>query len=134
MLHRGKTSLVLVLLATVVAVRVGPALTAASASDASAGNRLGYAAQGVSGAHVTSIEYRLRADGVTVDMVTFVAVGDLTQEHGFVGFTVAGTPGPTLECSRETYDGRTATTFACNTSSLEQDVETIQATDITVLD
>ena len=134
MLHSGKSTLGLMLIAAVVAVRVGPALTAADSPAPSAGDRLGYAAQGVSGAHVTGIDYTIDARGVTVATVTVVALGDLTQEHAFAGFTVAGTPGPTLECGTGTYDGTNATTFVCDTTSLDQDVATIQATDITVLD
>ena len=76
----------------------------------------------MTGAHVTSMHYTLHADGVTVDTVTFVAAGDLTlgvpQEHGFVGFTVGGTPGPIVDCGIGTYDGSTATTFVCDVTGL----------------
>ncbi|MGO9874881.1 MAG: hypothetical protein ACLPVY_13895 [Acidimicrobiia bacterium] len=136
MLRRRATDLVLTLMVTMIAVPVGAALTAANTVGPGAGHQLGYDTQPVSGAHVTSIDYTLRSDGVTVDTVTFVAAGDLTrgapQEHGFVGFTVAGTPGPTLDCGTGTYDGTTATTFVCLVLSLDQPVATIQATDISV--
>jgi hypothetical protein len=133
MLSRRNTNLVLMLIAAILAMRVGPAFTAAITPDPSAGRRLGYGTQSVSGADVTTIGYTLRADGVTVDTVTFVVRGDLTQDHGSVGFTVAGTPGPSLDCGAGTNDGTTATTFACAVVSLHQDVATIQATDISVV-
>ena len=74
---------------------------------------------------------------IALDTVTFVADGDLTQgspaEHGFVGFTVGGTPGPTVDCGTGTYDGgTTSTTFVCDVTGMAQDVATIQATDIAV--
>jgi hypothetical protein len=120
----------------VIAVAVGSAFTAANTFGAHAGNQLGYGTQTVSGVHVTSMHYTLHSDGVTVDTVTFVALGDLTQgvptEHGFVGFTVAGVPGPTVDCGTGIYDGTTATTFTCDVTSLTQDVAMIQATDIDV--
>lgn len=57
----------------------------------------------------------LHANGVTVDTVTFVTLGDLTYgvpvELGFVGFTVAGVPGPTVDCGTGVYAATTATTF-----------------------
>ena len=86
----------------IIAAAVGTAFTAANNFDTHAGNQLGYGTQTVSGAHVTSMHYTLSADGTTVDTVTFVAAGDLTlgvpTEHGFVGFTVASVPGPTVDC------------------------------------
>lgn len=63
-------------------------------------------------------------------------VGDLTHgvpvEHGFVGFAMAGIPGPTVDCGAGVYDGTTATTFTCDVTGLAQQVATIQATDIDV--
>jgi hypothetical protein len=136
MLRRRKTNLFWVAMLAIIAVAVGSAFTAANVFDSTAGNQLGYGAQNVSGAHVTSMHYTLHTDGVTVDTVTFDALGDLTQgvpqEHAFAGFTVAGTPGPTVDCGTGTYDGSTATTFTCDVTSLAQSVATIQATDIAV--
>jgi hypothetical protein len=136
MLHRHRTNLFWLAVLATIAVAVGAAFTAANTFDAHAGNQLGYGTQNVSGAHVTSMHYTLHSDGVTVDTVTFVAAGNLTQgvpqEHGFVGFTVAGTPGPTVDCGIGVYDGSTATTFTCDVTTLAQDVATIQATDIAV--
>jgi len=136
MLHTHRTTWFVVAVLVMAAVAVGAAFTAANTIDAHAGNQLGYGTQNVSGAHVTSMHYTLHANGVTVDTVTFVAAGNLTQgvpqEHGFVGFTVAGTPGPTVDCGVGVYDGSTATTFTCDVTSLAQAVATIQATDIAV--
>jgi hypothetical protein len=136
MLRRNKKNLFWLLALVVIGVAVGSAFTAANVFDATAGNKLGYGAQTVTGVHVTDMHYTLHSDGVTVDTVTFVGLGDLTlgvpQEHAFVGFTVGGTPGPTVDCGTGVYDGTTATTFTCNVTSLSQSVATIQATDIAV--
>jgi hypothetical protein len=136
MFRRHSTNIFAIAFLAIVSVAVGSAFTAANTFDAHAGNQLGYGTQNVSGAQVTSMHYTLHSDGVTVDTVTFVALGDLTQgvptEHGFVGFTVAGIPGPTVDCGTGVYDGTTATTFTCDVTSLAQDVATIQATDIAV--
>jgi hypothetical protein len=136
MLHTRKTTFFFVTVVVTAAVAVGAAFTAANTIDAHAGSQLGYGTQNVSGAHVTSMHYTLHANGVSVDTVTFVAAGNLTTgvppEHGFVGFTVAGTPGPTVDCGAGVYDGSTATTFTCDVTSLAQAVAAIQATDIAV--
>jgi len=136
MLRRNKKNLFWLLAFVVIGIAVGSAFTAANIFDAHAGNQLGYGTQTVSGVHVTSMHYTLHNDGVHVDTVTFIGLGDLTggvpQEHGFVGFTVGGTPGPTVDCGTGVYDGTTATTFTCNVTSLSQAVATIQATDIAV--
>ena len=136
MLRRNKKNLFWLLALVVIGVAVGSAFTAANVFDATAGNQLGYGTQVTSGVHVTSMHYTLHADGVHVDTVTFIALGDLTagvpQEHAFVGFTVGGTPGPTADCGHGTYDGTTATTFVCDVTGLGQSVATIQATDIAV--
>ena len=101
-----------------------------------AGNQLGYGTQIVSGAHVTSMHYMLSADGTTVNTVTFVAAGDLTAgvppEHGFVGFTVGGTPGTTVDCGTGVLRQLGTTTFTCDVTTLAQAVATIQSTDIAV--
>jgi hypothetical protein len=135
-MFRHRTNLIFLAIFVLIAVGVGAAFTAANTFDAHAGNQLGYGTQAVSGVHVTSMHYTLHSDGVTVDTVTFVALGDLTQgvptEHGFVGFTVGGTPGPTADCGTGVYDGTTATTFTCDVTGLAQDVATIQSTDIGV--
>jgi hypothetical protein len=136
MSHRPKTTLLLVAVLAIAAVAVGAAFTAANTVDAHAGNQLGYGTQNVSGAHVTSMHYTLHPNGVSVDTVTFVAAGNLTQgvpqEHGFVGFTSGGTAGPTVDCGVGVYDGSTATTFTCDVTTLAQPVATITATDIAV--
>ena len=136
MFHKHRSNFFWLAILAIIAVGVGAAFTAANTIDAHAGNQLGYGTQDVSGAHVTSMHYTLSADGTTVDTVTFVAAGDLTQgvppEHGFVGFTVAGTPGPTVDCGTGTYDGTTSTTFTCNVTSLAQAVASVQSTDIAV--
>jgi hypothetical protein len=136
MFRRRTTHLVSMVILAILAIAAGSAFTAANAFDAHAGNQLGYGTQNVSGAHVTSMHYTLHANGVTVDTVTFVALGDLTHgvpvEHGFVGFTVAGVPGPTVDCGTGVYDGTTATTFTCDVTGLALPVATIQATDIDV--
>ena len=136
MLRTRRTNLFWLLILVVIAVAVGSAFTAANVFDAHAGNQLGYGAQNVSGAHVTSMHYTLNASGTKVDTVTVIALGDLTQgvpqEHGFAGFTVGGTAGTAVDCGTGVYDGSTATTFTCNVTSLSQDVATIQATDISV--
>src|SRR3974377_2022048 len=97
MMRREKTKAFLCAVLGIAALGVGAAFTAANTFDAHAGNQLGYGTQVVSGAHVTSMHYVLSTDGTKVGSVTFVAAGDLTAgvpaEHGFVGFTVAGTPG-----------------------------------------
>lgn len=136
-MFKHRTNLFWLLILVIIAVAVGSAFTAANTFDTHAGNQLGYGAQVVSGANVTSMHYTLHSNGVTVDTVTFIADGDLTQgvpqEHGFVGFTVAGTPGPTVNCGTGTYNsGTTSTTFVCDVTSLAQSVATIQATDIAV--
>ena len=136
MFRRHRTNLLWLAALVIIAAAVGTAFTAANNFDAHAGNQLGYGTQTVSGAHVTSMHYTLSADGTTVDSVTFVAAGDLTlgvpPEHGFVGFTVVGTPGPTVDCSTGTYNGTSATTFTCDVTSLGQAVATVQSTDIAV--
>ena len=135
-MRTSKKHLFWLLVLVIIGVAVGSAYTAANTIDATAGNKLGYGAQNVTGAHVTSMHYTLAGDGVSVDTVTFDAAGDLTlgvpQEHAFVGFTVGGTPGPTVDCGTGTYNGTTATTFVCDVTSLAQAVATIQATDIAV--
>ena len=133
---RKKHLLWLAALATV-AVAVGTAFTAANSFSATAGNKLGYGAQNVTGAVVTSMHYDLSANGVNVTTVTFIADGDLTlgvpQEHAFVGFTVGGTPGTAVDCGTGTYDiPSDGTTFVCDVTPLSQAVATIQATHITV--
>jgi hypothetical protein len=137
MLRRRKTNLIWLLMLVIIAIAVGSAFTAANSFDATAGSALGYGAQNVTGATVTSMHYTLHSDGVTVDGVTFIADGNVTlgvpKEHAFVGFTVAGTPGPTVDCGTGVYDSvGDATTFTCNVAGLGQDVATIQATDIAV--
>ena len=136
MLRRRKTNLFWLTLLVLVGIAVGSAYTAANTFDAHAGNQLGYGTQNVSGAHVTAMHYALHADGVSVDTVTFTATCNLTQgvpqEHGFVGFTVGGVAGPTVDCGIGSYDGSTSTTFICDVTSLAQSVATIQATDIAV--
>jgi hypothetical protein len=138
MITRRKKNLLWLTLLVVIVVAVGAAFTAANTIDATAGNQLGYAAQNVSGAHVTSMHYTLSADGTKVDSVTFIAAGDLSlgvpQEHGYVGFTVGGTPGNKVDCGTGTTDGPpvTQTTFTCDVTSLSQSIATIQATDIAV--
>jgi hypothetical protein len=136
MLRRHRSNLFMLAILAIIAVAVGSAFTAANTFAPTAGTALGYGTQTVTGAHVTSMHYTLHANGVTVDTVTFVATGDLTlgvpQEHGFVGFTVGGTPGPIVDCGVGTYDGSTATTFVCDVTGLAQSVATIQATDIDV--
>ena len=136
MFFRHRTNLFKLAILAIIAVAVGAAFTAANTFDTHAGNQLGYGAQNVSGAHVTSMHYDLTADGTTVDTVTFIAAGNLTlgvpQEHAWAGFTVGGTPGATIDCGTGTYDGSTATTFVCDVSTLLQPVATIQATDIAV--
>lgn len=132
-----KKNLLWLFLLVVIAVAVGTAFTAANSFDAHAGNQLGYGTQTVSGVAVTSMHYTLHDDGVTVDTVTFIGDGNLTQgvppEHGFVGFTVGGTPGDTVDCGTGTYDAvGDATTFVCDVTTLAQAVATIQATDIAV--
>ncbi len=134
MSFRRRTNVFWLLILVIVAVAVGSAFTAANTFDTHAGNQLGYGTQNVSGANVTSMHYTLSTNGTRVDTVTFVAAGDLTQgvpqEHAFVGFTVAGTPGPVVDCGTGVFT--TATTFTCDVTSLAQSVATIQATDIAV--
>jgi hypothetical protein len=137
MFRRHKKNLLWLLLLVAITVAVGTAFTAANTFDATAGNKLGYGTQNVSGVVVTSMHYTLHADGVTVDTVTFIGDGDLTlgvpQEHGFVGFTVGGTPGPTVDCGTGIYNaGNDETTFTCDVTGLAQAIATIQATDIAV--
>jgi hypothetical protein len=135
MFHKHRSNFFWLAIIAIIAVGVGAAFTAANTFDAHAGNQLGYGTQVVSGAHVTSMHYGLSTDGTTVDSVTFVAAGDLTAgvpaEHGFVGFTVGGTPGTTVDCGTGSLVGGN-TTFTCNTTSLAQAVATIQSTDIAV--
>jgi hypothetical protein len=136
MLRTRRTNLFSLLILVIIAVAVGSAFTAANVFDTHAGNQLGYGAQNVSGAHVTSMHYTLNGAGTVVDTVTVIALGDLTQgvpkEHAFAGFTVGGTPGTAVDCGVGVYDGSTSTTFTCDVSSLAQSVATIQATDISV--
>jgi hypothetical protein len=137
MFSRHKRNLLWVLLLVAILVAVGAAFTASNTFDATAGNKLGYGAQTVSGVNVTSMHYTLSANATKVDTVTFIGAGDLTlgvpQEHGYVGFTVGGTPGNKVDCGTGTYDvGNDETTFVCDVTSLSQDVATIQATDIAV--
>jgi hypothetical protein len=137
MLRTRRTNLFWLLAVVAIAVAVGSAFTATNTFDAHAGNQLGYGTQNVSGAHVTSMHYTLNGAGTIVNGVTFIADGDLTagvpQERGFVGFTVGGTPGSTVDCGTGVYDNvGLTTTFTCNTTSLAQSVATIQATDISV--
>jgi hypothetical protein len=136
MLRKRRSNLFFLLVLVIIAVAVGSAFTAANTINAHVGTALGYGTQNVTGATVTSMHYTLHTNGVTVDTVTFVATGDLTQglpqEHGFVGFTVAGTPRTQVDCGTGVYDGTTSTTFTCDVTSLAQNVATIQATDIAV--
>ncbi len=98
MFRRHGTNLFGVARLAIISVAVVSAFTSANTFDAHAGNQLGDGTPNVSGAQITSTHDTLRSDGVTVDTVTLVALGDLTQgvstEHGFVGFTVPGIPGP----------------------------------------
>ena len=143
MFNKRKKNLFVVLLLVAIAIGVGSAFTAANTLDATAGNKLGYGTQTVTGAHVTSMDYTVSADGVTVDTVTFIAAGDLTlgvpQENGYVGFTydVAGTPtvGAVAPCGHGVYDGTTATTFTCTVNALataEITIHDISSTNLTV--
>jgi hypothetical protein len=135
MFHKRRSNFFWLAIIAIIAVGVGAAFTAANTIDAHAGNQLGYGTQTVSGAHVTSMHYALSTDGTTVIGVTFVAAGDLTAgvptEHGFVGFTVSGTAGPTVDCGTGVLAAGN-TTFTCNTTSLSQAVATIDSTDIAV--
>jgi hypothetical protein len=135
MLFKHKQKFLWLAILAIGVVAVGSAFTAANTFDAGAGKTAGYGAQTVSGANVTSMHYTLSADGQQVTTVTFIADGDLTQgvpvEHGFVGFTVAGTPGTKADCGTGTYDlPSDSTTFTC--TGLTQNVAAIQATDIAV--
>ena len=137
MFFRHRTNLFKLAILAIIAVAVGSAFTAANTFDTHAGNQLGYGAQTVSGANVTSMHYTLSTNGVNVTTVTFIADGDLTlgvpQEHAFVGFTVGGTPGTAVDCGTGTYDiPSDGTTFVCDVTPLSQPVATIQATHITV--
>ena len=136
MLRTRRTNLLWLLALVAIAVAVGSAFTAANTFGTHAGNQLGYGAQNVSGAHVTSMHYTLNGAGTVVNTVTVVAAGDLTlgapKEHAFAGFTVGGTPGTAVDCGVGVYDGSTSTTFTCDVTSLAQAVATIQATDISV--
>jgi hypothetical protein len=133
---RKRTLLWLALLVAVL-IAVGTGFAASNTFDPHAGDRLGYGAQTVTGAVVTSMHYTPSGDGTLVDTVTFIADGDVTlgvpQEHGYVGFTVAGTPGPVVDCGVGTYDGiADETTFVCDVTSLAQAIAAIEATDIAV--
>ena len=141
MFNKRKKNLLFVLLLVAIAIGVGTAFTAANTIDAHAGNALGYGTQTVSGAHVTSMDYTLSADGTTVATVTFIAAGDLTQgvpqEVGYVGFTYgAGTVGANATCAPGTYDStNTDTTFVCDVTGLttaEITVHDITSTNIAV--
>jgi hypothetical protein len=136
MFHKHRSNFFWLAIIAIIAVGVGAAFTAANTFDTHAGATLGYGTQNVTGANVTSMHYTLHSDGVHIDAVTFVADGDLTagvpKEHGFVGFTVGSTPGPTVDCGVGVYDGSTSTTFTCNTTTLNQPVATVAATDIAV--
>ena len=122
----------------VIFAAVGAAFTASNAFGNN-GENLGYGAQNVTGATVTHMHYTLSADGQLVDAVYFEATGDLTLSNppatGYVGFTVAGTPGPTVTCTTGAYNGGSdITPFTCDTTSLAQAVATVDATDIAVAD
>jgi len=143
MFTRRKKNLLWILLMVAIVIGVGSAFTAANTFDAHAGNQLGYGTQNVSGAHVTSMDYTLSADGKHVTDVTFVADGDLTsgspQEVAYVGFTydpgTGSTVGPNAVCDAGSYDGSTSTTFHCDVSGLgaaEVTVAGISATNIAV--
>jgi hypothetical protein len=134
MLFKHKNKFLWLAILVIGVVAVGSAFTAANTFAPTAGSALGYGVQNVTGAAVTSMHYTLSGDGTKVDTVTFVATGDLTlgvpQEHGFVGFTVGGTAGSTVDCGVGVHV--TDTTFTCDVTSLSQNVATIQATDIAV--
>ncbi len=137
MFHKHRSNFFWLAIIAIIAVGVGAAFTAANTFDTHAGATLGYGTQNVTGANVTSMHYALHSDGVHIDGVTFIAAGDLTQgvpqEHGFVGFTAGGIAGPTVDCGTGTYDsGTTSTTFICNTTTLNQTVAAVTATDIAV--
>jgi hypothetical protein len=143
MFYRHKKNIFLLSLLVLISVGVGAAFTAANTFDAHAGNELGYGTQNVTGAHVTSMDYALAADGTTVTTVTFKVAGDLThgspQEVGYVGFTYdpgsGSTVGPNATCDPGTYDGTTSTTFVCDVTGLasaELTVADISATNIAV--
>jgi len=143
MFNKRKKNLFVVLLLVAIAIGVGSAFTAANTLDATAGNKLGYGTQTVTGAHVTSMDYTVSANGVTVDTVTFIAAGNLTlgvpQEHGYVGFTydpgTGSVIGAVADCGHGVYDGTTQTTFTCTVSGLataEITIHDISSTNITV--
>jgi hypothetical protein len=139
MVSRRKRNLLWLLLLVAIVVAVGAAFTASNTFGATAGYKLGYGAQTVTGANVTSMHYTLNGSGVLVDTVTFIADGDLTlgvpQEHGYVGFTVAGVPGAKVDCGVGVYAaGPNQTTFICDVTPLAQTVALIEATDIAVAD
>jgi hypothetical protein len=144
MFNRRKKNLLFILLLVAIVIGVGTAFTAANTIDAHAGNKLGYGTQNVTGAHVTSMDYALSADGTTVATVTFKAAGDLTQgvpaEAGYVGFTYdpgsGPVVGPNAPCTAvaPAFDG-TSTTFTCDVSGLasaEVTVANISDTNIAV--
>jgi hypothetical protein len=137
-MFNGRKRLLWILALIGVLAAVGAAFTASN-TFGSNGQDLGYGAQNVSGATVTKMTYTLSSDGQTVDGVSFEAQGDLTQSNpvatGYVGFTVGGTPGPTVACVTGAYNaGSNITPFTCDTTSLAQGVATVQATDIAVAD
>ena len=143
MFNKRKKNLFVVLLLVAIAIGVGSAFTAANSIDATAGNKLGYGTQTVTGAHVTSMDYTVSTDGATVATVTFIAAGDLTlgvpQEHGYVGFTYdpgsGSVVGAAADCGVGVYDGTTSTTFTCDVTGLstpELTIHDISSTNITV--
>lgn len=143
MFKTRKKNLFVLLLIVAIAIGVGSAFTAANTLDATAGNKLGYGTQTVTGAHVTSMHYTPSADGATVDTVTFIAAGDLTlgvpQEHGYVAFTYdpgsGSVVGAAADCGVGTYNGTTQTTFTCDVTGLstpELTIQDISSTNITV--
>ena len=143
MFNKRKKNLFVVLLLVAIAIGVGSAFTAANTLDATAGNKLGYGTQTVTGAHVTSMDYTVSANGVTVDTVTFIAAGDVTQgvpqEHGYVGFTYdpgsGSVVGAAADCGVGIYNGSTHTTFTCDVTGLstpELTIHDISSTNITV--
>jgi hypothetical protein len=94
----------------ILAIAAGSASTAANAFDPHPGKQLGCGTQNVSGARHRPARHaaRQRRDG---RQRRAVASGDLTHgvpvEHGLVGFTVAGIPGPTVDRGAGVDDGTT---------------------------
>jgi len=136
--RRNKRTL-MVAAAVAVLVFAGAAAFTASISLNNTNTVVGYGAQTVTGATVTSLNYVLSADHTVVDTVNFVTAEDTSgaQQTGSVSF-MNNSSGSSVEtswasCTVQTpYVSGNGTAWTCDVSSLDQATANLVGVQITI--